>query len=222
MTVHPAGRHVGARGGSARACRRSASWPPRSRRWSRSRPSATTTASGLIIFTDQVERFVPPKKGKKHVLRVVSEILSFEPRVAAAPTWRPGWSSWATWRAGAVGRLPGLRLPGAGRVLRARAAHRRAPPRPGAGVGHRSAGGGAARRSAWSSSRIPRPASWSSSTPPGPRRRAFAREARAHDRGPRRRCSSGWTMDAIEVRTDRPYLPALTTFFEARARRLRH
>src|SRR3954468_24726885 len=35
---------------------------------------------GLIIFTDGVERFVPPKKGKRHVLRVVSEILSFEPR----------------------------------------------------------------------------------------------------------------------------------------------
>src|SRR3954451_16592113 len=35
---------------------------------------------GLIIFTDEVERFVPPKKGKKHVLRVISEILSFKPR----------------------------------------------------------------------------------------------------------------------------------------------
>src|SRR5688572_20102986 len=35
---------------------------------------------GLIIFTDQVERFVPPKKGKKHVLRVISEILTYEPR----------------------------------------------------------------------------------------------------------------------------------------------
>jgi len=35
---------------------------------------------GLIIFTDQVEKFVPPKKGKKHVLRVISEILSYRPR----------------------------------------------------------------------------------------------------------------------------------------------
>lgn len=34
---------------------------------------------GLIIFTDRVERFVPAKKGKKHVLRVVSEILTFTP-----------------------------------------------------------------------------------------------------------------------------------------------
>ena len=35
---------------------------------------------GLIIFTDEVELYVPPKKGKKHVLRVVREILTFQPR----------------------------------------------------------------------------------------------------------------------------------------------
>ncbi len=35
---------------------------------------------GLIIFTDQVEKFVPPKKGRKHVLRVVTEILNYRPR----------------------------------------------------------------------------------------------------------------------------------------------
>lgn len=35
---------------------------------------------GLIIFTDKVEKFVPPKKGSKHVLRVITEILSFEPK----------------------------------------------------------------------------------------------------------------------------------------------
>jgi len=35
---------------------------------------------GLIITTDQVEKFVPPKKGKKHVLRVISEILSYQPK----------------------------------------------------------------------------------------------------------------------------------------------
>jgi uncharacterized protein (DUF58 family) len=35
---------------------------------------------GLMIFTDQVETFIPPKKGRKHVLRVIRELLSFEPR----------------------------------------------------------------------------------------------------------------------------------------------
>ncbi len=34
---------------------------------------------GLIMFTDRIELFVPPKKGKKHVLRVISEILRFTP-----------------------------------------------------------------------------------------------------------------------------------------------
>jgi uncharacterized protein (DUF58 family) len=34
---------------------------------------------GLIMFTDRVERFVPPKKGKGHVMRVVTEILSAKP-----------------------------------------------------------------------------------------------------------------------------------------------
>jgi len=34
---------------------------------------------GLIMFTDKVEKYVAPKKGKKHVLRVISEILSFKP-----------------------------------------------------------------------------------------------------------------------------------------------
>jgi uncharacterized protein (DUF58 family) len=40
---------------------------------------------GLIIATDKVERMVPPKKGEKHVMRVVREILGFEqPRAATA------------------------------------------------------------------------------------------------------------------------------------------
>ncbi len=34
---------------------------------------------GLIIFTDRIEKFVPPKKGKKHVLRVLRELLYHEP-----------------------------------------------------------------------------------------------------------------------------------------------
>ena len=34
---------------------------------------------GLIIFTDDVEAFIPPKKGRKHVLRVIRELLYFRP-----------------------------------------------------------------------------------------------------------------------------------------------
>jgi uncharacterized protein (DUF58 family) len=35
---------------------------------------------GLLIFTDEIETFVPPRKGSKHVLRIVREILHFQPR----------------------------------------------------------------------------------------------------------------------------------------------
>ncbi len=35
---------------------------------------------GLILFTDDVEKYIPPKKGRRHVLRVIREILFFEPK----------------------------------------------------------------------------------------------------------------------------------------------
>src|SRR5437870_5721638 len=34
---------------------------------------------GLIVFTDKVERFVPPRKGTRHVLRIIRDILFFQP-----------------------------------------------------------------------------------------------------------------------------------------------
>ncbi len=34
---------------------------------------------GLILFTNKIEKFVPPRKGRKHVLRIIREVLSFEP-----------------------------------------------------------------------------------------------------------------------------------------------
>jgi len=44
--------------------------------------SATRTGDrcGLGLFTDRVERWVPPRKGKRHALRLVSEVLQFRPR----------------------------------------------------------------------------------------------------------------------------------------------
>jgi uncharacterized protein (DUF58 family) len=35
---------------------------------------------GLLLFTDQVELYVPPRKGRTHTLRLIREILYFEPR----------------------------------------------------------------------------------------------------------------------------------------------
>ena len=35
---------------------------------------------GLILFSDEVEKFIPPRKGGSHVLRVIREVLFFEPK----------------------------------------------------------------------------------------------------------------------------------------------
>ncbi len=34
---------------------------------------------GVIFFSDKVEKFIPPKKGRKHILFIIREILGFEP-----------------------------------------------------------------------------------------------------------------------------------------------
>jgi uncharacterized protein (DUF58 family) len=34
---------------------------------------------GVIFFSDRIEKFIPPKKGKSHVLHIIRELLSFEP-----------------------------------------------------------------------------------------------------------------------------------------------
>ena len=34
---------------------------------------------GVIFFTDKIEKFIPPKKGKKHILFIIRELLNYEP-----------------------------------------------------------------------------------------------------------------------------------------------
>jgi uncharacterized protein (DUF58 family) len=34
---------------------------------------------GVLFFSDRVEKYIPPKKGKRHVLHIIHELLSFEP-----------------------------------------------------------------------------------------------------------------------------------------------
>ena len=34
---------------------------------------------GVIFFSEQIEKFIPPKKGRKHILFIIREILGFEP-----------------------------------------------------------------------------------------------------------------------------------------------
>ncbi len=35
---------------------------------------------GVIFFSDTIEKFIPPKKGKSHVLRIIAELIAFEPQ----------------------------------------------------------------------------------------------------------------------------------------------
>ena len=35
---------------------------------------------GLILFTDEIELYIPPKKGKSHVLRIIRELIEFKPK----------------------------------------------------------------------------------------------------------------------------------------------
>ena len=34
---------------------------------------------GVIFFTDKVERFIPPQKGRKHILRIIRDLIEFKP-----------------------------------------------------------------------------------------------------------------------------------------------
>lgn len=44
--------------------------------------SATTNNDkiGLILFSDRIELFIPPKKGKSHILRIIRELIQFQPK----------------------------------------------------------------------------------------------------------------------------------------------
>lgn len=35
---------------------------------------------GVIFFSDQIEMFIPPKKGKQHILRIIRELIDFHPK----------------------------------------------------------------------------------------------------------------------------------------------
>jgi uncharacterized protein (DUF58 family) len=174
---------------------------------------------GLIIFTDEVERFVPPKKGKKHVLRVISEILSFTP---ASP------------RTNLAAGLDFL-----GRVAHHRSVSFLVSDFLSPQQSYERALRLASRRhdvipvavSDPLEMEIPRVGLIDLYDPEtgelvvfdssGPEARAFAAAAR-EQQSSREALFRRLSLDAISVSTDRPYLPALTTFFEARARRLRH
>ena len=73
--------------------------------------SATRSSDkvALLLFTDQVELYLPPRKGRRHILRIIREMLSFEPQAARHE--HPGGAGIPESRAPpAVDRLPAHRF----------------------------------------------------------------------------------------------------------------
>jgi uncharacterized protein (DUF58 family) len=174
---------------------------------------------GLIIFTDEVEKFVPPKKGKRHVLRVVSEILQFKEKSRSTAL--------------------DVGLEFLGHVMRRKAVAFLISDFLAPVASYERALRITARRhdlipvtvSDPLEEALPDVGLLEMVDPEtggivvfdtgGPEAAAFARSARAAVEA-RNALFKRLSMDPIAVRTDKNYLPALTTFFEARARRLRH
>jgi uncharacterized protein (DUF58 family) len=174
---------------------------------------------GLIIFTDEVEKFVPPKKGKRHVLRVVSEILQFKEKSRhTALDVGLEYLSHVQRRKAVAFLISDFLAPVASYERALRITSRRHDLIP-------------VTVSDPLEEALPDVGLLEMVDPEtggivvfdtgGPEAAAFAREARAAVDA-RKALFKRLAMDPIEVRTDRDYLPALTTFFEARARRLRH
>jgi uncharacterized protein (DUF58 family) len=174
---------------------------------------------GLIIFTDEVERFVPPKKGKRHVLRVVSEILSYraKSRRTSIASGLEFLSRVARRRAVAF-LISDFLAPVAHYERALRITSRRhdlIPVRIGDPLEEALPNVGLVELE------DPETGSVVVFDTGGREAAAFARAAREVSDA-RNALFKRLSMDAIDLRTDRPYLPALTTFFEARARRMRH
>ena len=174
---------------------------------------------GLIIFTDEVEKFVPPKKGKRHVLRVVSEILQFseKSRRTSIGAGLEFLSHVARRKAVAV-LISDVLAPVQSYERALRIPSRRhdlIPVRIGDPLEEGLPNVGLIE--------IEDPETGEALVfdTGGPEAVAFARGVRQQAQA-RRDLFKRLSMDAIELSTDRNYLPALTTFFESRARRLRH
>ena len=175
---------------------------------------------GLVIFTDRVERFVPPMKGKKHVLAIVSEILQFQPRSSRTDLAAGLQFLVQVMRRRSVAFLISDFLveggvPSFDKALRI--AHRRhdvvpvtitdplEEELPSLGLGY------------FEDLETGEVICFDTSGPGGLR---FAAEARRL-RGERDALFRRLDMDSVGVRTDRPYIAPLLSFFRARERRLR-
>ena len=178
---------------------------------------------GLLLYTDRIERYIPPKKGRKHVLRVVRDILYQTPDGRGTDTEKAlDVANHVLHRRAIVFLISDFQSPGDGDKLRAelrramRQTNRRhdliavriEDPRerelPNVGI--------LALEDAESGEVI----ELDTANPAVRKRFALAAEERA------RRLTSGFRaegVDTLELRTDAPYMAPLQRFFKTRERR---
>lgn len=172
---------------------------------------------GLIIFTDRVERFVPPKKGKKHVLRVVSEILTFEPGSPRTDL-RAGleYLGNIARRRSVAFLVSDFLADGWGHALKVAARkHDVVPVVIGDPMEEALPKLGIVSFEDFESGGI------LEFDTGGPEAREYAALVRRR-REEREALLKRMSVDFVNVRTDRPYVDALVAFFRARERRMRH
>jgi uncharacterized protein (DUF58 family) len=174
---------------------------------------------GLVVFTDRVEKFVPPTKGKKHVLRVVSEILSFEPqhrgtRIAAGLDFL----GHVARRRAVAFLVSDFLAPLESYERPLRIASRRHDIIP---ITVTDPLEETLPRVGLVEMEDPETGELVVFDTSGAEARVFERDARRAAEA-RQGLFRRLSMDGIVVRTDRPYLKPLSAFFDARARRLRH
>jgi len=172
---------------------------------------------GLYVVTDRVERFVPPKKGRRHVMRVIGEILAFEPQSRrtdlAAGLDFLGKVARRRSVVFLVSDFASEGWEGAMRITARR--HELVPVVVGDPMEAMLPDVGLLVLEDLETGEIVEVDTT------GPARHEYARRARAQaeerDAALRR-----LNLDTVEVRTDRPYVDALVAFFKARAKRMLH
>jgi uncharacterized protein (DUF58 family) len=172
---------------------------------------------GLIIFTDRIEKFVPPKKGKTHVLRVVSEILTYRPQGRRTDlALAVDFLGRVTRRRSVTFLLSDFHAEGYDKALRI--AHQRHDLVP---VTITDPMEEALPRMGVIYFEDPESGEVIAFDTSGPGAADYARRVK-RAQSEREALFRRLKMDFINVRTGTPYVGALVKFFEARERRLRH
>ena len=198
---------------------------------------------GLILFTEEVEKYIPPKKGRRHVLRVIREILCFPAAPGAAPismrrwtcstAWPAATPLWWSFRISSSSSAPpsgeGGRRGPAAIWFRPRLGPRTLPALRQANRRHDVIAIQVVDRFEMELPALGRLMLTDAetgemieiNTHDARKRRAFA-ERRASHQAELLRLLRSANIDAIEVRTGEPYAAALGQFFETREKRRRH